>query len=785
MTTAVGLTSAEVEQRKARGQVNIPPRSETRTLREIVRSNVLTRFNLLITALLVVILIVAPIQDALFGVVMVVNAAIGIIQELRAKRTLDRLTLLGSPRVRAVRDGSSREILSSEVVLDDLIELSSGDQLVADCIVAESAGLEVNEALLTGESDPVVKEPSDECLSGSFVVAGTGRCVVTAVGGDAFASRLTSEAQRFKPIRSQLREGIDWILGLIGWILPFTVALLVWSQVRADQSFREAMAGAVAGSVAAVPQGLVLLTSVAFAVGVIRLGRRQVLTRELAAVEGLARVDTICFDKTGTLTAGRLQLRSVEPVGGPDGRLSVDEIRETLGAIAATDPSPNATLGAIAAACPAPRGWTPKSAVPFSSARKWSGASFEHGSFVLGAPEVIAGFDQEVMRGAESYSVQGLRVLALARTATPPVQGPPPEDVSPIALVVLGDEIREDAQDIIDYFGAQGIESKVISGDHPRTVGAIAGAVGISRGAEALDGRGLPEDPEELARVMEETAVFGRVSPGQKRAMIGALQARGRVVAMTGDGVNDVLALKDADLGVAMGSGSSAARAVADVVLLRGDFGSLPDVVTEGRRVASNIERVSSLFLTKTIYAFLLAVAVAIVALAFPFLPRHLTLIGSLTIGIPAFFLALERDAPRARPGFVARALRFAVPTGAAAAAAAFLAYLLSTDEGVSVDEGRTVATIVLGAVGIVVLAMASLPLNRLRRNVLWGVGICFSLAFLVPASRDFFALDIPRPLLVLAAIGVVAITGSLLLLGLRVSGWATQAMERATKNGR
>jgi cation-transporting ATPase E len=599
--------------------------------------------------------------------------------------------------------------------------------------------------------------------------------VADAVGPDAYVSRLAAEARKFTLARSELREGIDWILRLISWLLPPTIGLLIWSQVAADQSIADAIAGTVAGGVAAVPQGLVLLTSIAFAVGVIRLGRRSVLVRELPAVEGLARVDTVCFDKTGTLTSGRLELHAVEPLAEAG-----TELGEILGALGGAEPSPNATLRAVTEAHSPPTGWAAVEVVPFSSARKWSGAEFEgKGVFVLGAPEVLAGADRDLLRRAEQHASEGWRVLILARVPSLGDGSEPPGETTPLAMLVIGDQVRPEAEATLEYLAAQGVDAKVISGDHPRTVGAVASRVGMKDAGDVVDGRELPDDPEQLADIMERSHLFGRVTPQQKRAMIGALHRRGHVVAMTGDGVNDVLALKDSDLGIAMGSGTQTTRSVAQVVLLDGDFSTVPHILTEGRRVAANIERVANLFLTKTVYAFLIALAVAIVPIAFPFLPRHLTLIGSLTIGIPAFFLALEGTAPRARRGFIPRVMRFAVPTGAVAATSTFLAYLLSREEGVVLISGRTIATIVLGAVGVMALAMVCRPLNPLRRTILASVIAGFGIVFMVPAARDFFALEFPRPVIWLAAVGIIAITGVLLLIGLRASGWLAQASVR------
>jgi cation-transporting ATPase E len=755
-----GLSAADVAQRVARGQVNDVPSAPTRTIGQIVRSNLLTRFNLLLGSLLAVILVVGPLQDALFGLVIVANTVVGIVQEVRAKRTLDRLEVVNAPRARVVRDGQVWELAVGQVVLDDLLEVAAGDQVVVDGEVLEAAGLEVDESLLTGESETVAREPGDRLLSGSFVAAGSGRYRATKVGREAYAVQLTEEARRFTLARSELRAGVDQILKYVTWALVPTAVLLFVSQLRLAHGVRAGLSGAVAGTVAMVPEGLVLLTSVAFAVGVVRLGRRQVLVRELPAVETLARVDVICFDKTGTITAGDLAVQDLVATDGARG-----EAAAALGALAAADPNPNATLRAIGEAFPAPDGWRPEAAVPFSSARKWSGASFAgHGAFLLGAPEVLLEGDRDLLRRAEVIATEGRRVVLLAEA--PALDGErPPAGLRPRAMVVIGDRVRDDAAGTIAWFATEGVRVKVVSGDHPRTVAAIAGQVGIPLAGQPVDARTLPEDEAELAGLVEGRSVFGRVVPRQKRAMVQALAGRGHVVAMTGDGVNDVLALKDADLGIAMGSGSAASRAVAELVLLDGRFATLPSVMAEGRRVIANIERVAKVFVTKTVYATVLALAVGLAGLAFPFLPRHLTLISSLTIGIPGFFLALEPCTQRARPGFVRRTLAFAAPAGLTAAAGTLVAYQIADVANVPQDEARTAATLALAGLGLVVLALAARPLSAARRLLVAAMAGGFVVVLVVPFLRRFFALDLPPLPVTLAALAVAAVLGGVLAL--------------------
>jgi cation-transporting P-type ATPase E len=761
---AGGLSSAEVAERVARGQTNAVELTTTRSVAQIVRANVFTRFNALLGGMLAIIIVVGPVQDALFGFVLIANALIGIVQELRAKRTLDRLTLLTAPRARVVRDGAATDLAVTDVVLDDLLVLQPGFQVVVDGEVVDGEGLEIDESLLTGEADPVEKDAGDEVRSGSFVAAGSGTYRATAVGPDAYAVRLARDARRFAVTRSELIDGINRILTWVTWAIVPTATLLFISQLRNASDWRHAVAGAVAGTVAMVPEGLVLLTSLAFAVAAVRLARRRVLVKELPAVEGLARVDVLCIDKTGTLTEGKLEVASVEAVAGA----SDAEAAELLAALAANDPAPNSTMRAIVErAGAAPAGWTPSGSVPFSSARKWSAVAFaERGTVLLGAPDVLlarADGSSSVAERAEALAAEGHRVVLLARADAPAVSSEGlPDGLRPVALVILGDRIRPSAEQTLRYFAEQEVRVKVISGDDPRTVGAIATRLGLEGGDRPFDARELPDDAGELAAVLEDRSVFGRVTPEQKRAMVQALQGAGHVVAMTGDGVNDALALKDADIGVAMGSGSEATRGVAQLVLLDSDFDALPPVVAEGRRVLGNIERTSGLYLTKTVYAMLLSLAVGVVGFAFPFLPRHLTLVGALTIGIPSFFLALAPNTDRFRPGFVGRVLRFAVPAGTLAAIAVFIAYAVVREEpGVTLLEARTAAVMVLTWIGLLVLSICAAPLNAWKLALIGAMAGLFLLAMVLPVTQEFFALQTPPLIVWLAAFGIAAIVWS------------------------
>jgi cation-transporting ATPase E len=651
------------------------------------------------------------------------------------------------------------------VVLDDLLVLEPGFQVVVDGEVVDGEGLEIDESLLTGEADPVEKDTGDDVRSGSFVAAGSGTYRATAVGPDAYAVRLAQDARRFAVTRSELIDGINRILTWVTWAIIPTATLLFVSQLRNASDWRHAVAGAVAGTVAMVPEGLVLLTSLAFAVAAVRLARRRVLVKELPAVEGLARVDVLCIDKTGTLTEGKLEVASVEALDGS----SDAEAADLLAALAAADPAPNSTMRAIGERFDAaPDGWTASGSVPFSSARKWSAVAFaDQDALVLGASDVVlSGSDagsSPVADRAERLADEGHRVVLLARAAVATVSSDRlPDGLRPVALVILGDRIRPSAEQTLRYFAEQEVRVKVISGDDPRTVGAIAIGLGLEGADRPMDARELPEDPGELAAVLEDRSVFGRVTPEQKRAMVRALQAAGHVVAMTGDGVNDALALKDADIGVAMGSGTEATRGVAQLVLLDSDFDALPPVVAEGRRVLGNIERTSGLYLTKTVYAMLLSLAVGVVGFAFPFLPRHLTLVGALTIGIPSFFLALAPNTDRFRPGFVGRVMRFAVPAGALAAIAVFIAYAVVREEpGVTLLEARTAAVMVLTWIGLLVLSICAAPLNAWKLALIGAMAGLFLLAMSLPVTQEFFALQTPPLIVWLAAFGIAAIVWS------------------------
>ncbi|MFJ3232316.1 HAD-IC family P-type ATPase [Streptomyces sp. NPDC086787] len=763
---SIGLTSAEVAERVARGEVNDVPVRSSRSVAEIVRANVFTRFNAIIGVLWLVTLFVAPIQDSLFGFVIIANTGIGIVQEWRAKQTLDSLAVIGESRPTVRRDGAAVEVATSRLVLDDLIEVGPGDKIVVDGVCAETDSLEIDESLLTGEADPVVKHPGDQVMSGSFVVAGGGAFKATKVGREAYAAQLAEEASRFTLVHSELRTGISTILKYVTWMMiPAAVGLIVTQFFVKNNGVKDAIARTIGGIVPMVPEGLVLLTSVAFAIGVIRLGRKQCLVQELPAIEGLARVDTVCLDKTGTLTEGGMDVSELRPLGGSD----ESYLRTVLGALGESDPRPNASLQAVIDAYPDSEDWRCVESLPFSSARKYSGATFSEGdgetsTWLLGAPDVLLADGNPTLAETERLNEQGLRVLLLARAARDLDDADVARGATPAALVVLDQRLRPDAADTLRYFADQNVRAKVISGDNAVSVGAVAAKLGLN--GRTVDARRLPRERPDMAAALDRATVFGRVTPQQKRDMVGALQSRGHTVAMTGDGVNDVLALKDADIGVSMGSGSEATRAVAQIVLLDNSFATLPSVVAEGRRVIGNITRVATLFLVKTVYSVLLAVLVVCWQVEYPFLPRHLTLLSTLTIGVPAFFLALAPNRERARPHFVRQVMRYSVPGGLVAGVATFASYLLARHHYTGSDALQaetSAATLTLFLIAMWVLAIIARPYTWWRVLLVASMALAFVFVLVVPALQRFFALKLVGLAMPWTAVGIAVVAAAAL----------------------
>lgn len=732
-----GLTQHQVQQRIDLGHVNELPPTSGRSVRDIIRANVFTRINGILAVLFAVVLYTGSIVNGAFGLLIIANSIVGIIQELRAKRTLDKLSIVGRAKPMVIRDGEpAREIDRESVVLDDLIEVGPGDQIVVDGILRYASDVAVDESSLTGESDAVDKSVGDMVYSGSSVVVGSARYQATKVGKEAYAAKLAAEANKFTLTDSQLFRGINKILTYISWILIPVGALAIYTQLFvAGDDLNDALLAMVATLVPMVPEGLVLMTTIAFALGVVRLGRRRVLVNELPAIEGLARVDTVCVDKTGTLTENAMQLVEVDIVS--DDGTTRDEVDSALIDLCKLDDRPNATARALLDGL-ADAGDVVKhertETRPFASANKWSALTYHGGvTWVFGAPDVLVDDSAVGMQKARQLMEEGLRVLLLARSSVGADDLPggalrksEAVELEPVALAVLGQKVRSDAAETVAYFYEEGVEVKVISGDNDRSVGAVARELKMEGANNPVDASELPasrddgseaksaEIRDEFSDIVESRQIFGRVTAENKRDMVHALQSRGHHVAMTGDGVNDVLALKAANLGVAMGDGAPATRSVAQLVLLDNRFAVMPMIVAEGRRVIGNIERVANLFLTKTIYSVVLALAVGLWGMDYPFEPIHVTITGWFTIGIPAFVLSLAPNWERARDGFVRRVLRLAIPAGITVGLLTFMFWLWANPgvdaSDVARGEASTATLIVLIVSAFWVLVVVARP---------------------------------------------------------------------------
>lgn len=827
---AQGLSFKQVAHARAADETNEFDNSSSRSIVAILRANVFTIFNAILASAVVVVLVVGSWQDAVFGFVLLLNTLTGTIAELRAKRALDNLAVLAAPAAHVIRDGEAKDIEVSQVVLGELLELRSGDQVPADGQVLSSNGCEIDESILTGESVAVRKHENDQVLSGTTVIGGSARIRVTAVGEHSYANRLAMEARKYSVVTSELQEGTNRVLTWISWVIVPMTLLLLWSQLRVaggisgsldSGQWKAAVVLAVAGVVGMVPQGLVLLTSVNFAAAAMTLARRKVLVQELPAVEVLARVDMLCLDKTGTLTSGAVELDHIESclgsacadgdggspaagkvsadaaAGGSAGTgsgavvlASADDAARAALAYLVGGSEANATGSAIAAGLTGLEPAQARYAIAFNSARKWSAVQTQAGAYILGAPEIVlagstgsssteadnvepddtglGSTGNAALERVKALAGTGKRVLVLAHSnqALDQSENPTlPKDLTAALLVVLAEQVRPDAAQTLDYFKRQGVAVRVISGDNPVTVAAIAAHLGLRNpdGSEpvGVDARTLPaiEDTQALADVLEKHTVFGRVTPEQKRAFVNALKSRGHTVAMTGDGVNDALALKDADLGIAMGNAAPATKAVSRLVLLNSQFDALPSVVAEGRRVIANMERVASLFLTKTTWAALLAAVVAITGFVYPFLPRQLTIVSSLTIGIPAFVLALAPTNQRYRAGFLARVLRLSVPAGVIVVVGVLCARLTLILMGSNRNQISSVCTLVLVAGGLWLLSLTARPWVWWRAALVVIMSAAALAVVLLAPLRGFFdlaALTANSWLVLVCAAGIV-----------------------------
>ncbi|WP_207910914.1 cation-translocating P-type ATPase [Paenibacillus albiflavus] len=750
----IGLTDQEVTQRIHQGQVNKLPQAPSRTIWEIMRANLFTSFNLLNAILAAVVFIAGSPKNALFVGVIIFNTFIGMFQELRAKATLEKLSVLNVSHVNVIRDGQEQSIVTEQIVMDDVMILNPGDKIAADAVVLEDSKFEVDESLLTGEADPINKQEGAEILSGSFVVAGSGYAKVTKVGSATYAAKLASEAKKFKRINSELQGAVNKLFKVIMWLVVPIGGMLIWTQLMfTHATWQDAAIAAVSGIVSMVPEGLVLLTSATFVVAIAKLAKHRTLVQELPATEVLARVDMLCLDKTGTITEGKLDLVDVKLLGHE----SKQQVDTMLAAVVHALPSMNPTQQAIRDRYQNAPDIEVKNKIPFSSDKKWSGAVFaDKGAWVLGAPEMILMDEyKQVQQLVEQEAKQGRRVLLFVEVNEGALLQGEIREPRIVALLLIADRIREEAPDALRYFAEEGVSIKIISGDNPITVSAVAARAGVQGAENYVDARTLPDNVEDMTKVVDQYTVFGRVTPHQKKLLVQALQSQGHTVAMTGDGVNDVLALKEADCGIAMANGSDAAKAVSQLVLLTSDFGVLPKVVTEGRKIINNLEKVSVLFLSKTVYSILLSLIFSVLLMPYPIMPIHVTLIGGLMIGIPGFFLALSPNQDRVSAGFLKRVLSISIPNAIILAALTIIMFIYAHKTGHGIREARTLAVLVLGGTSLVVLARLARPFSPIKIGLVIAVSLLFTAAFLTKLGKEIFMLTslssiVPALLLIL-----------------------------------
>ena len=746
-----GLTLGEVSQRVGLGKVNKQSFETSRSIPTILRANIFTLFNAVVGGAFLLLLALGQWQDALFGLAVISNILIGVIQEYRSKRILDKLAILNQSPVTVRRDGKSHQVNVEEVVEDDLLELYAGDQVPADANVLYSKGLEIDESLLSGESEPVTKNVGTTVLAGSGVITGSGLAKVTKVGDQTYSSALLGQARAFSVVASEIRQSLDKLIRWISWILGPITILVVYAQLQATQNQTDALVRATASVISMVPQGLVLITSIAFGIAAVKLARQGVLLQELAAVEVLARVDVICFDKTGTLTDGTMELIAAKELSNLAESIDNKEISwEQVVAEFAFQPNPNQTAIALQKSFSQANLKVTES-VEFNSEQKYSSLVISGTKFYLGAPEILTD-DPEVLSQVTQLANQGKRTLLLVAEL---------QKRTPWVLLSFSESIRPEAGKTLEYFKSQGVGIRVLSGDNATTVSNVARAAGLDFSGDGYDARKLDGEQSNYSEVLEQELVLGRVTPDQKKSIVIALQQKGHVVAMVGDGVNDALALKQSDLGVAMGTGSAVTKAVANLVLLNNKFESLPSIVDEGRRVIANVERLSSLFLTKTVWAILLAVSFSLMLWEYPVLPRQLSALDGFTIGIPAFLLALLPNQKRYRPGFLRRSLLFCVPAGVITAAAIVVLKIATTFSGSwSTMQSQTAAALLLSGTGLWVLATLVRPWSAIKIAILFSMVIAGVIVFVLPLSTSFFAFS-PLALDQLAITAAIALAAA------------------------
>lgn len=738
----LGLTEQEVKERILKGDVNKIPKAPSKTFLQILRSNFFTKFNALNLILAVAVIIAGSLKNAIFAGVIIVNSLIGVIQELKAKNIIEKLSVISEANCTVIRNGSKQRIGIEEIVKDDIVYVTTGDQILADGVLVNGNELEIDESMLTGESDPIYKRKDDEILSGSFAVAGEGYMKVTKVGANTYSSKLADEARKFKITNSELQNSLDRILKILLFlIVPIGIILAVTQLVFIKSSWQDAVIGTVSGIIGMVPEGLVLLTSATFIVAIIKLSEYDTLVQELSATEVLARVDVLCVDKTGTITEGTLKLIDVLNLSDYKNK----EIDDILASIAHNLPSKNPTQQAVLDKYTKDSNIEIVEKIPFSSKRKWGGiVTKDRGTWVFGAPEIVMGDKYlEVKDKVEDEAKKGRRVLMLAKSELNSLKDEKLIHMKKVALVLIEDIIREDAPKTLEFFKNEGVKVKVISGDNPVTVSSVAKRAGVEGAENYIDARELPTDIDELKKEVEKYSVFGRVTPHQKKSLVVALQQNNHTVAMTGDGVNDVLALKEADCGIAMANGSDATKAVAQLVLMKSNFGALPKVVAEGRQQINNLERVAQLFLTKTTYSIILAVVFSILLLPFPIQPIQLSLIGSCAIGIPALFLALLPNTQRVKRGFLGRILTASIPNGILISIFVSATFVISYKYGgTSIETSRTLAVLMLAGVSMVILFKVALPLTPFKIGLVLAMMGVVSLGFITPIGRYIFTLS-------------------------------------------
>lgn len=729
-----GLTASEVQRKIEDGQINQVEENLLKSDKEIIKENTINIFNILNFVLALLVLLVGSPKNTLFFGVVVINTLIGIIQELRAKHTIDKLSVLAKTKAIVLRDGRLQQIDQEDIVLGDILYLRNGDQIPVDGNLLAGAGVEVDESLLTGEADRVQKAQRDKLFSGSFVTAGECFYQGTAVGKDNFAEQLTSEAKTKKTGNSELTKVLSRMIAVLTIVIIPVGLGLFYSQYQASDSIKQAVLGTVAALVSMIPEGLMLLTSVAFAVGAANLARKKVLVQALPSIETLARVDVICLDKTGTITDGTLKFEQALLEDISDNRL-----RTIMGALLHQLKDQNATAKALREAFPAVEDWQVEKVVPFSSARKWSGVTFkDQGSFAFGAPEFIfKEMSSEMQNKIQPYLEDGQRVLVLVEYPDI-LEEELIYEPRLLATLIISDNLRENARTTFGYFAKQDVQLKVISGDHPLTVSKIAQKAGIKNAETFIDMSSLDE-PIDYNVLVNHTTVFGRVTPKQKESLIHALKAD-HTVCMTGDGVNDVLALREADIGVAMANGSSAARAASDVILLDSDFARMQNVLNEGRRVINNIERVASMYLVKTIYSLILAVIFMIIASPYPFEPVQLTPINALTVGIPSFFLALKPSYERIKGDFLNNILRVSLPGALTVVSAVMIIQLANVLFDLDYQATSTMSVFLTGCVGLLVLYKVSFPLDKKKIALIAALSTAYLSCYLF--FREFFEFD-------------------------------------------